>query len=148
VRLGADELVVDLVSGDPPRVLSAAHAVVRTRDTDLLDALVVQLPELRRRTTGLVLGGALFPNDEHLAQALRLLGARRDGSCRCTTFPAYLFHDPAREQEAGQVLVTRTDEPGWNMTYDCTCLECGRTWAVEQGESHYSWWQWRPRVAP
>ena len=133
----------DLLSQSPDRVLTGSSVVNHTRDLGLLDTLAAALPELRRATAHLTLGGLLFPNRNHLLQAFRVIENHRAGGCFCRVYPGYLFYDPEAEQKAGHVQVTRRDPPDWNMTYDCVCTRCGRAYAVEQGEYHYTWWAWR-----
>lgn len=109
-----------------------------------LGQLSQHLGEIQRATRELDLGGAFFPNRLHLEQALHTLEAWRDGRCRCTLYPGYLFCDPHREQAAEQVEIVSSAPPDWFMTYRCRCPRCLREYEVEQGESHHTWWQWRP----
>lgn len=137
-------LLLELTSRDPHRVWAAVHAVIRAPRAELL-LLVPALPEIRQATQGLDLGGALFPNTQHLEHALRVLEAARDGLCPCQVYPAWLFYNPEKEAARGAVEILSSSEPDWHMTYTCRCLSCGRTYEVEQGEYHYTWWQWTPR---
>ncbi|WP_420596273.1 hypothetical protein [Deinococcus sp.] len=138
------DLLSDLLSRDPQRVWASACAVIRLHDPAALDELTRHLPTLERQTVDLELGGALFPSAEHLQQALRVLRAHRDGRCGCTVYPDYLFYNPEKEAQAGRIRILSADEPpDWNMNYRCQCTACGTEYAVEQGEYHYTWWQWR-----
>lgn len=136
-------LLDDLFSHDAQRIWASACAVIKLNDPAALSGLVRHLPEIERSTTGLNLGGALFPNGEHLQQALRVLRAYRDGSCPCTLYPGYLFYNPETEAQAGRVSILSHTPPDWNMTYHCRCSACGANYEVEQGEYHYTWWQWK-----
>lgn len=139
-------ILAKFMSRDPHQVWEAAHAAIRApRHEQLL--LVPDLPVIRQATQGLDLGGALFPNTQHLEHALRVLEAARDGRCTCEGYPTWLFYDPTEEAAVGAVEILSTSAPDWHMTYSCRCLTCGRTYEVEQGEYHYTWWQWRERPA-
>lgn len=133
----------DLLSRDTHRIWSAACAINDSRDRQDLATLARSLPEIERATGDLDLGGALFSNNERLAQALATLRAARDGLCRCSLYPHFLTHDPSREKEAGDVTIVSSDPPDWNMTYRCRCNHCGAAYEVEQGEYHLTWWKWR-----
>ncbi|MGY2897190.1 hypothetical protein [Deinococcus sp. UYEF24] len=138
-----EALLADLLSRDTQRVWASACAVIRLDDDAALDELTRHLPDIKRRTEHLELGGALFPNAEHLKQALRVLRAHRDGLCRCQPYSGYLFYNPEKEAEAGRVNILSHTPPDWHMTYSCQCTVCGTNYTVEQGEYHYTWWQWK-----
>ncbi|GGR11542.1 hypothetical protein [Deinococcus ruber] len=138
-----DSLLADLLSQAPDRVLTSASAVNHTRDAALLTRLAAALPQIRRQTQDLDLGGLLFPNSQHVQQAIRVIENHQSGGCFCQVYPGYVFYNPEAEAQAGHVRITRQDAPDWNMTYDCVCTVCGRTYAVQQGEYHYTWWEWR-----
>lgn len=140
-------LLHDLMSREVQRVLAAVHTVIRLPVYERL-RLVPHLAAIRQSTDDLDLGGALYPNADHLRQAVRALEAARDGRCPCTLYPGYLFSDPNREQTAGAAEILASSPPDWFMTYLCRCRVCGRTYAVEQGESHFTWWDWQPRSGP
>jgi len=136
-------VLADLLSQTSDRVLTSASLVNHTRDGELLNTLAAALPEIRRATKSLELGGMLFLNKNHVRQAIRVIENHRAGRCFCQTYPGYLFYDPSKEETAGHVRITRSDLPDWGMTYDCTCTICGRTYSVQQGEYHYIWWEWK-----
>ncbi len=138
-----DPVLADLLSQSSSRVLTAASLVNHTRDPALLETLAAAMPEIRRATEGLSLGGLLFPNRNHVLQALRVIEHHRSGGCFCQVYPGYLFYDPSAEERAGHVRITRSDPPDWNMTYECVCTVCGRAYSVHQGEYHYTWWEWQ-----
>jgi len=122
--------------------LTSASLVNHTRDAGLLDVLAA-LPEIRRATEHLELGGMLFSNKSHVSQAIRVIEDHRVGKCVCQPYQGYLFYDPSAEQKAGNVQMTRSDSPDWDMTSTCVCAICGRGYSVQQGEYHYTWWEWR-----
>lgn len=138
-----DAWLADLLSRDTHRIWGAACAINDSRDQRDLATLAVHLPEIERATAGLDLGGALFPNNERLRQALATLRAARDGLCRCSLYGQFLTHDPRKEEGAGDVTIVSSDPPDWNMTYRCRCNHCGAEYEVEQGEYHLTWWKWR-----
>ncbi|MBZ9750783.1 hypothetical protein K7W42_07900 [Deinococcus sp. HMF7604] len=143
----AASLLADLTSRDPQRVWAASHAVIRLPVAARLP-LVPHLAAIRQATDGLDLGGAFYSNNDHLRQALRTLEAARDGRCSCTLYPGYLFYNPNKEQASGAVNILSTSPPDWNMTYRCGCRVCGTEYTVEQGEYHYTWWDWTPIPRP
>lgn len=134
-------LLQELLSRDTHRVWAATHAVIRLPLHER-QFLVPQLAAIRRATQDLDLGGGLYPNGDHLRQAIRTVEAARDGHCSCTLYPGYPFSDPNREQAAGAVEILASSAPDWFMTYTCRCRACGSLYDVEQGESHYTWWNW------
>ncbi|OLV17447.1 hypothetical protein [Deinococcus marmoris] len=137
-------LLEDLLSRDSQRIWASACAVIRLHDNPALDGLAAHLPHIEQETADVDLGGALFPNAEHLQQALRVLRLRREGGCPCRLYPGHLMYDPERETKAGRVQILSTDEsPDRNVNYRCRCNTCGAEYNVEQGEYHYTWWQWR-----
>lgn len=141
-------LLDDFLSGEKDRVYQATWATIRTRDRLLLDPLVGALDEIRRATDDLDLGGALHPNRESLRRALEKVSNYQAGACWCANYPGLLFYNPEKEEAAGHVRILDASEPGWSMTYRCACAVCGRHFEVEQGEYHYTWWQWVVTRAP
>ena len=139
-----NSLLADLLSRDPLRVWSSTCAVIHLDDPAALSELARQLPQIERGTADLDLGGALFPNSEHVRQALRVLRAQRDKRCPCSVYPGYLFYDPEKAAQTGRISILSQTPPDWNMTYRCRCAVCGTLYDVEQGESHFTWWQWQP----
>lgn len=137
-----NEVLADLLSRDRQRVLTAVSVVNKLRDLQALTALAGHLPDIERATAGLELGGYLFPNSEHLRQAVSTLQAWRDGLCRCWLYPQFLTYDPLKEEEAGDATVLSSGPPDWHMDYRCRCNHCGAEYKVEQREGHLTWWQW------
>ncbi|WP_407572115.1 hypothetical protein [Deinococcus altitudinis] len=136
-------VLADLLSHSNDRVLTSSSLINHTRDSDLLNTLAAALKEIRKATEHLSLGGMLFRNEEHVLQAIRVIENHQAGRCFCQVYPGYLFYDPAAEEKAGHVRVTRSATSGWSMTYECACTICGHTYAVQEGEYHYTWWDWR-----
>lgn len=137
-------LLEDLTSGDSQRIWSSSCAVATLRDTAELDVLAAHLPEIKRATRNIPLGGALFPNDDRLKFAIaKLEYVKNKAGCLCALYPRYLFYNPNKEQEAGNVrILTATGRETWNPNYSCQCTVCGATYSVEEGDHHYTWWQW------
>lgn len=124
------------------------HAVwetIRSREPSTLDPLVTALPRLRRAEARLDLGGAIYSNNGHFAHALTKLEKYRDGQCWCAAYPGILTTDPLEEEAAGRIRMLSASEPGWSMTYLCACTVCGCEFDVEQGNQHFTWWNWVPR---
>jgi hypothetical protein len=146
-------LLRDITSGDAHRIWSSSSAIIHTRDAESLDQLSAHLPEIRAKTAGIELGGALFPNKKYHEFALRKLEYYRNKSgCLCRLYPEYLMYDPKKEQSAGNVRIVDTSysEGNWIDAYTCECTLCGTGFRVEEREYHYTWWGWTvdPSVHP
>ncbi len=140
-------LFADITSGDAQKIWASSSAIVALRDAAALDALAAHVLEIRAKTDGIPLGGALMPNSERLKFALRKLDYWREkAGCLCRLYPERLMYDPKREAEAGNVrlLSTTSDAAAWPTTYTCACTLCGANYSVEEGEYHYTWWKWTP----
>jgi hypothetical protein len=137
-------LLEDLTSGDAHRIWAGSCAVAKLRDRQELDLLSAHLPEIEKKTQNIDLGGALFPNREHLRFALRKLHYYRSkAGCLCRLYPGHLMFDPAKEEAAGNVRIVETiDADQYNPSYVCQCAFCDTLFQVEEGEYHYTWWKW------
>jgi hypothetical protein len=141
-----DKLLVEITSGDPHKIWASSNAIVRLRDAETLDLLAEHLPEIKAKTAGIELGGALFPNSEHLKTALHKLDFwKKKKGCLCRLYPGYLLYDPQREEKSGNVRIIETHylEGGWVENYVAECTVCGTRFEIEERESHYTWWSWK-----
>ncbi len=138
-------LLEDFLSGETDRVLHATWQVLGSRDPELVDPLVPHVARIRKATEKLDLGGLIRPNSANVEFALAKLEHRANRSCWCEDYPGPEHRDPHKEEEAGNIRILSTSEPGWSMTYECKCTICGRIYDVEQGDYHVMWWRWRPR---
>lgn len=112
-----------------------------------LKHLASHLPDIRRQTDGIALGGALRPNASHLEFALRKLEiVRLSEECLCSLYYLDDLFDPTREEKAGNIRITAVAriDGKWVDYYECTCTLCGKRFRVEEREYHYTWWAWRP----
>lgn len=139
-------LVEDLLSGDRGRLLGAVWAIIGTRDSETLRPVLTALPEIRRATADLDLGGAFVSNAANLAHALARVELVGTTTCLCTVYPDRQGYDPAVEERRGHVRVDATvpNPRQWEPDRICSCIACGRRYQVEHGEYHYPWWAWRP----
>lgn len=137
-------LVQEFLSGDERRVISALWKVVATRDAAVLAPVAKALPAIERATADLELGGALLSNANNLDHALDRVRAFKAGTCLCTTYPDHPRYDPEKEEERGHARVVETlpNDRQWRPDRICVCTDCGRTYRVEEGEYHYTWWKW------
>lgn len=142
----ATPLVDEFLSGDKKRVISALWEVMATRDPKILAPLAAALPTLRKATEELDLGGALVSNASNLDRAFARIQLFADGVCLCTAYPPHLLFNPVKEEHRGHIRVVGTvpNERQWEPDRICECTDCGRRYQVEQGEYHYTWWQWTP----
>jgi hypothetical protein len=135
----------DLLSGDPTRIWSGAGAVLRSWDLVQLRELALHIPEIRKKTAGVPLGGALHPNSVHLDNAIaRLEHVRDQRGCLCVLYASDQFSDPAQEAERGNVRISETQrlDGGHVDYYTCVCLHCGTRYRVTEREYHYTSWGW------
>jgi len=138
-------ILEDLRSGDPTRIWSGAGAILRCWDLALLGELALHIPEIRQKTAGVPLGGALHPNSVHLDNAIaRLEHVRDQRGCLCRLYGSSQFDNPAQEAERGNVQISETHLLDGNYVdyYACTCLHCGARYRVVEREYHYTWWGW------
>jgi hypothetical protein len=138
------DLLGDLTSGDSFRVWRASWDVIRSRDTAELDTLRDALPQIRRATQGVDLGGMIRPNRDALEHALARVAEFRSWSCWCDDYPRLLQYDPNKELEFGHVDIVDRADAELPVTYEAVCSVCGRRFTVEEGEHHALWWRWRP----
>lgn len=142
-------LVDDLLSGDRSRILAATWAIIRTRDDASLDAVWARRSEIEDAVDEVDLGGMLALNGRHVAHALDRVRMHRLGRCLCEAYAGHEMYEPTNEEALGHVevvevipVVVRGVE--WRPRRICACTACGRRFDVEEGESHYPWWRWRP----
>lgn len=136
-------LLEDILSRDPHRVWLSSCAIIKLRDTAILDELVTYLEEIRSATEGVNLGGMVYPNASHLAFALaKLEFIRDDRGCLCQLYPRYEFYDPKLEEATGNIIHLTVDESGPD-DFTCTCANCGQGFHVQERDYHYTWWGWK-----
>jgi len=142
----ADALLQDLLTGDATRFHASACRVAVTFDQALLDALAPHADRIEHACAGVTLGGALLANQVHLQSALkRLRYWQAQAGCLCTLTPTYLFFDPRRLIEQGQMqlLSVGDADDGWGECHRVACTQCGQHWQATDREYHYPWWEWK-----
>jgi hypothetical protein len=135
----------DILSKDPHRIWSASGAIRHLRDRHELAVLVAHLDDIKQKTQGVPLGGALRPNSSHLDFAIRKLEFLKHSSgCMCELYPMDDLYNPGDEAKAGHVVIEATvlDDAKWVDYYVCRCAFCDRRYRVEEREYHYWWWKW------
>jgi hypothetical protein len=137
-------ILSDLTSGNADQIWEGACAIRDLRDLRELRELALHLPEIRSKTEGIRLGGAVRPNSSHLEFALRKLEFVADPSgCLCRLYPQDDLFSPEREEGAGAVrILDRVLKNGYLDFYLCECTSCAQRYRVEEGEYHYTWWKW------
>jgi hypothetical protein len=148
--LDSDEILQDLMSGDPHRLWLASGAVTESRDEPALARLAAHLPEIRSRAEGVDLGGMMRSNSLSLAFALRKLEFYgSEHGCPCTLYPEYDMYDPEREQAAGNVRLLGPPPVQWGDAFQAECTLCGARYSATVETYHLDWWQWKPdRTGP
>jgi hypothetical protein len=138
-------LLADITSKDSTKVWSSSCAIIKLRDSAELGVLAANLAGIKLSTANLALGGALFPNAEHLKFAIRKLEYfSEQPGCLCRLYPDYLMYNPVKEAEAGNVHIDDISyvDNKWVDAYSCSCSTCGTRFRVEEREYHYTWWGW------
>ncbi len=144
----ADALLQDLLSGDTTRIHASTCTVAVTFDAALLDALAPHADRIEKACERVALGGALVTNQVHLQAALqRLRYWQARTGCLCALLPGYLFFNPQRLIEQGQMqlLCAGEAEDGWGQCHQVACAHCGQHWQATDREYHYRWWEWKAR---
>ena len=64
----------------------------------------------------------------------------------CRLYPERLFFNSEQEAAAGNVGIEGTTyvDGKWVDFYTCACTLCGTRYRVDERESHYTWWGWKP----
>lgn len=138
-------LLDGLLSGDTTRILSSAHAIVRSWDIGELGELAAQLPKIRAATLGVAVGGAVHPNSGHIGNAIMRLEYVRDRKgCLCALYGNSQFSDPRQEAARGHLQIHDTvlQDGVYVDFYTCECLHCGARYRVIERDYHYTWWGW------
>ena len=139
-------ILSDLTSKDADRIYSGACEVRLLRNREELKMLVEHLSVIRKLTSNIPLGGALYPNIAHLKFAIKKLEfVKYSKDCLCMLYSEDQFYNPEVEQNIGniRILATKRIEDKWVDLYECECLECGANYRVTEGEYHYTWWAWK-----
>jgi hypothetical protein len=138
-------LLEDLTSGDPTRIWASASAILGCWDFVLRDELADSIPEIREKTEGIDLGGALHPNALHLSKAhLRLEFVRDCKGCLCVLYAQDKFSAPCQVAERGNVVMLETVlfEGAGVDDYVCECTHCAARYLVAEWAFHYAFWEW------
>jgi len=118
---------------------------MRLNNKQELNTLAKNLHSIKKAVKNTDLGGGFLPNNVYLDFALKKIRyAKKSNACMCELYPDMVFFNPSEEESAGHILITEQDpapEP-WTNTFLCRCRACGNLFHVEQGESHYTWYQW------
>ena len=139
-------LLEDITSKDPYRIWSSSGAIKELRDIEELKYLASHIEEIKQKTTGISLGGALRSNSTHLDFAIRKLEfVKTSKECLCKLYLLDDLYDPERQHKAGNIRITGVVriEGKWVDYYECECALCGQRFKVEEREYHYTWWTWR-----
>lgn len=134
----------DLLSRDGHRIWQASWDIIRTRDTAVLETLRAALPEIRRATADVELGGMIRPNRDTLNHALAKIEGYSRWKCWCDDYPRLLQYDPHDEEERGHARTLSHDSSFWPGVYESVCAVCGKRFTVQGGEHHSVWWKWTP----
>jgi hypothetical protein len=116
------------------------------RDIEELKYLATHLEEIKEKTKGVPLGGAVRSNSTHLDFAIRKLEfVEVSNECLCRLYLLDDLYNPDREQKAGNIRISGEVliDGKWIDYYECECTLCGQRFRVEEREYHYTWWAWR-----
>src|SRR5687768_447474 len=110
-------LLEDITSKDPYRIWSSSGAIRELRDIEELKYLASHLEEIKQKTAGVFLGGALRSNSTHLDFAIRKLEfVKTSQECLCRLYLLDDLYDPDRELKAGNIRITgvvRIEDNKW-----------------------------------
>ncbi len=142
--------LADFTSGEPSRIISAAHAVRHCHDRVPLRALARHVARIRRATEGVPLGGGLRSNATYLAAALEKLVLATGDQCLCLVFPRDEMNNPWQIAKAEVVDVLREESygitPSGERAMTIQCRTCGSIYDVEEETGyHYPWYRWSVR---
>ena len=99
-------ILSDLTSKDADRIYSGACEVRLLRNREELKMLVEHLSEIRKLTSNIPLGGALYPNIAHLKFAIKKLEfVKYSKDCLCILYSEDQFYNPEVEQNIGNIRI-------------------------------------------
>jgi len=139
-----EQILADITSRDTHKVWSSACEIISlSQDPHKILPLIKHLEEIKEKTKALNMGGAFAPNQRFIDYAIRILEFHRDSSaCTCNLYTGYDRSDPNKEAQAGHIEILNTTSEG-NYFYNVICKKCGQKFKVEEGEYHYTWWDWK-----
>ena len=141
-----EQILEDITSRDTTKVWSSSCEIISLgQDRDKIFPLIKHLPEIKKRTQGLDMGGIFAPNQRFIDFAVRTIEFHRDSSeCTCNLYPEHPSSDPNREADRGNIdiLNTKYTEDKWLDYYLAACKKCGQKYKLIERDYHYTWWGW------
>lgn len=142
-----EEIVSDITSRDSTKVWSSSCEIISmAQDRDKIFPLIEYLPEIKKRTMGLTMGGAFAPNQRFIDYAVRIIEFHKNSSaCTCALYAdTYDGTNPKKEVTKGNIVIegTSSNDGDWNFFFTVRCVKCRQLFKVEEGWGHYMWWQW------
>lgn len=139
-----ESLLRDFESKDRHRIWSATWEVIKTRNIDTLTFLAGKIDQIKDGTSKIELGGAIGKNRDSLNFAVQKLIFFKSGSgCLCELYPKNSHFSPEEEQRAGNVVVLNKKEVPYASEFKCQCTVCKKEYTVQEGEYHFTFWEWR-----
>jgi hypothetical protein len=141
-----EEILENITSRDPHKVWSSSCEIISLcQDRTRIFPFIEHLPEIKKQTVGLDMGGAFAPNQRFVDFAIRVIEFHRDSSaCTCNLYPEHESIDPRREAEKGNIEILGVShiEGKWVDYYSAVCKKCRQKFKITERDYHYTWWGW------
>jgi hypothetical protein len=146
MSMTTEQIIEDITSRDTHKVWSASCEIISLcQDRNRIFPLIEHLPEIKKQTQGLEMGGAFAPNQRFIDFAIRVIEFHRNSpECTCSLYPEHESIDPHREAGKGSIEILGTSyiEERWVDYYSAACKKCGQKFKIIEREYHYTWWGW------
>lgn len=140
-----NELLDDILSGNPQKVWSSSCAIIKlSQDDERIKEFIPYLEEIKAKTANLDMGGLLAPNDRFVKKVIKILEHyKMERECSCCLLdgndnPAHCKTIDIKEEVYFQDS-KRVDY------YMVECRKCNQKYKVYERESHFLWWDWQRR---
>lgn len=144
------EIIEAITSRDTTKVWCASCAIISlSQDEVRIRQLILYLPEIKKKTEGLAMGGMFASNQRLIDFAIKTIEFYRDSlACSCILYTGLETFDPIKELEKGNILIMDTVriESRWIDFYVVACQKCKQTYKVIERDYHYTWWGWMKSV--
>lgn len=146
-KMTSIEIVNKIASRDSHQIWEAACEIIALgQDREAIKPLLGLINQIDNLTNGIDLGGAFTPNSRFITGAKKTLNFHKDSDeCTCNLYGILEQMNPNKEVEKGYLKIhniTRIEDK-WVEYYEASCTRCNQQFKIEEGESHYMWWEWK-----
>jgi len=142
----SEEIISDITSRDTQKVWSSSCAIISiSQSREQVFPLIAHLQEIKDKTQGLDMGGAIALNQRFIDYAIRIIEFHQHNTaCTCELYTdPYESNDPNKEVKKGNITLEDTVlDRNWIDYYISRCNKCGQRFKTIEREAHFSWWQW------